>query len=298
MADEQYTPIQRNCTKCLLLKPLTEFTKAARGKYGHSARCKACDKVYAQENSKKINRQQLALYHRKQEPKRQAKREEVQARIDSPDKRCCTCQQIKPKSDFAKNKSAFDGLRRRCKECGNAANKKYREENPEASARSSRNWVLRNPEKVRQKANRRYKKDPEKYRSLTSKWRAENPEKSKESYSRCNRKRRLKATVRIHESVGNQIRYALKSGKSGRKTFELLGYTLNDLMRNLERQFLKGMSWDNYGEWHIDHIVPLSSFVIDSVESPEIKYAWALSNLRPLWAADNLSKSDKRIFLI
>ena len=55
------------------------------------------------------------------------------------------------------------------------------------------------------------------------------------------------------------------------------------------------MSWDNYGEWHIDHILPDSSFYYVSTEDDEFKKCWALSNLQPLWAIDNLKKSNKII---
>jgi hypothetical protein len=58
------------------------------------------------------------------------------------------------------------------------------------------------------------------------------------------------------------------------------------------------MSWENYGDWHIDHIVPLSSFTFTGVDDPEIRIAWALSNLRPIWAKENIKKRDKRLFLI
>ena len=85
--------------------------------------------------------------------------------------------------------------------------------------------------------------------------------------------------------------------KSG-KTFELLGYTPEDLRRHIEKQFCKGMSWGNYGEWHIDHIVPLSSFEISSWDDPELKAAWDLTNLRPIWSKENLQKSARLTHLV
>ena len=79
-------------------------------------------------------------------------------------------------------------------------------------------------------------------------------------------------------------------GKSGRSWTGLVEYTLEDLVIHLERQFLPGMSWENYGRWHIDHIIPCSSFEFESPDDPEFKSCWALSNLRPLWAKDNIRK--------
>src|SRR3546814_14741028 len=77
-------------------------------------------------------------------------------------------------------------------------------------------------------------------------------------------------------------------GKNGRSWETLVGYTVADLMAHLERQFLPGMSWDNRGEWHIDHIRTLCSFEFTSPDDPQFREAWALTNLRPLWARDNL----------
>jgi hypothetical protein len=53
------------------------------------------------------------------------------------------------------------------------------------------------------------------------------------------------------------------------------------------------MSWENYGKWHIDHITPLSSFDIQNYNDENFKKCWSLENLQPLWAEDNLKKSNK-----
>jgi len=102
----------------------------------------------------------------------------------------------------------------------------------------------------------------------------------------------------VHKRVSARIGEWLGTKKGGRRCFDLLGYTLPELKAHLERQFVQGMGWASVGAWHIDHIVPLSSFRVESPEDPEFRRAWALTNLRPLWAKDNLSKSDKRTLLI
>ena len=58
------------------------------------------------------------------------------------------------------------------------------------------------------------------------------------------------------------------------------------------------MGWHNMGEWHIDHIVPVSSFTITSADDADFKACWALTNLRPMWADENRSKGDKRLTLL
>ena len=73
----------------------------------------------------------------------------------------------------------------------------------------------------------------------------------------------------------------------------LLGYTADDLRSHLEAQFQIGMSWDNYGlygeRWHVDHIRPVASFKLPE----ELAECFALENLQPLWAIDNLTKHAK-----
>ena len=86
------------------------------------------------------------------------------------------------------------------------------------------------------------------------------------------------------------------NGKKSGTTFDVLGYTKEDLVSHIERQFSKGMSWENYGEWHIDHIVPVSWHVKNGEKDPKVINA--LTNLRPLWAKDNFSKGDSLLVMI
>lgn len=106
------------------------------------------------------------------------------------------------------------------------------------------------------------------------------------------------AQKRIRARMSEGIRGSLITGKNGRSWEALVGYTLSDLVDHLERQFLPGMSWENMGEWHIDHIIPVSAFDFQSYGDKDFKYCWELPNLRPLWAADNLSKSANLTHLI
>lgn len=81
-------------------------------------------------------------------------------------------------------------------------------------------------------------------------------------------------------------------GKTG-STVELLGYTEKELRASLETKFKAGMSWANYGAWHIDHEVPIKTFIELDCYDPAIINC--LTNLQPLWAKENLSKGS--IFL-
>ena len=73
-----------------------------------------------------------------------------------------------------------------------------------------------------------------------------------------------------------------------------LPYTPQELREHLETQFDDKMSWDNYGTyWHVDHIFPQSKMPYDSFEHPNFQKAWALSNLQPLEAIENIKKGAK-----
>jgi hypothetical protein len=76
------------------------------------------------------------------------------------------------------------------------------------------------------------------------------------------------------------------------KTFEIVGCSPEFLKEHLEKQFVDGMSWENRAEWHIDHIIPLSSA---KTEEDALKLCH-YTNLQPLWAEDNLRKSNKIIY--
>ena len=110
--------------------------------------------------------------------------------------------------------------------------------------------------------------------------------------------RKRNPTFRVSRHMTVMIGRSLKSGKQGRGWKSFVPYTLDELMRHLERQFLPGMGWDNKGEWHIDHIRPISSFQFDGPSDPAFREAWALTNLRPLWGKDNIRKQAKRLYLI
>jgi 5-methylcytosine-specific restriction endonuclease McrA len=106
-------------------------------------------------------------------------------------------------------------------------------------------------------------------------------------------RRRRSVQLRINESMGAMIYQALKAKKNGHKWNDLVGYTVEDLMIHLESQFKDGMSWENKGQWHIDHIIPRSHFHFEGPEDSGFKECWALTNLQPLWDKDNLTKGTK-----
>lgn len=97
---------------------------------------------------------------------------------------------------------------------------------------------------------------------------------------------------RVNSGMKSAVRRFINEHKQYRKWTELVGYSLDELVSHLESKFKQGMTWDNYGEWHVDHIRPVSSFTFDSFNDDEFKRCWSIKNLQPLWAGENLSKGS------
>lgn len=160
-------------------------------------------------------------------------------------------------------------------------------------------WRDANKARVRE-YNEAYRAAGYKSTAHVNAWRAQNLEQARASEARRHRERR--ASDPIYRMRGRiSVRLAsMLSGKAGRGTEELLGYTMQELRGHIERQFQRGMTWDAFarGEIEIDHIIPVSRFKIVSVDDPNLRVCWGLANLRPLWKAENRAKSDKVLTLL
>lgn len=122
---------------------------------------------------------------------------------------------------------------------------------------------------------------------------------SAERFNRWHRVKRSSDPARnLSDRMTRRMNSALRSGKQGRSWKSLVPYSIADLFDHLERQFLPGMSWANRSRWHVDHIVPVSSFQFEAPEDEGFQRCWALSNLRPLWSDANIRKSSRRTHLI
>lgn len=109
----------------------------------------------------------------------------------------------------------------------------------------------------------------------------------------------MKEQARFRKAFATAIRGSLKGNKSGRSWERIVEYTVHDLRRHLEKQFVRGMTWSNHGShWHIDHILPMKMFAFTSPDDPDFHACWALTNLRPLQKSANLRKHAKRLHLI
>lgn len=216
-----------------------------------------------------------------------------------------------------------------CSECSRgrkrAANKAYIAKDPEWNRRRVREWTAKNKERVaaRNLAKRladpaaakavnkqRYEREREKRKAAAKAWYAANREKVLErmatdegrAYAAAKMRERLSTSpqFKLHSNVSRAIRAHI--GRKIRTWPKALGYDAAALKSHLERQFSKGMNWNNYGKgngkWHIDHIRPQSSFTFEKESDPGFAECWALTNLRPLWGEENIRKHASRDFLI
>ncbi len=120
--------------------------------------------------------------------------------------------------------------------------------------------------------------------------------KAKARRNKYERKRRAEDPLyNLKHITGRGMRQSLKrnGGQTKKDHWErLVNYTAKDLKKHLEKQFKEGMTWQNHGDWHIDHIVPISKFNFTSPHHIDFKRCWALENLQPLWAQDNIIKGN------
>jgi len=165
--------------------------------------------------------------------------------------------------------------------------KEYALKNKEHIAKQQKEYVFKNKETKIQYDKLYYSLNKSKKLNQNKVWRKNKKQTDSNFRFKCN--------------ISKQFWMVLSNGKgkNGKKTTEILnclGYTLNDLKLHLKNKFLEGMSWDNYGKWHLDHIKPVCSFNFSSIQDEDFKLCWALENLQPLWAVDNLKKvsSDKK----
>jgi len=128
------------------------------------------------------------------------------------------------------------------------------------------------------------------------KWREKNIDKHRE-YKR-KYQQHLRDTDPIYKLISyfrTAIYQVLKESnvEKNKHYFDVLQYTPEELIKHLELQFKDDMIWENYGEWHVDHIKPISSFNIVDMGDEEFMKCWSLGNLQPMWGEENIRKSNK-----
>lgn len=198
-------------------------------------------------------------------------------------KTCSKCREKRPTSEFNKDKNTKDGLDLQCRHCRKA----YREANKEKIAERTKSYYLKNRERILDYQRTYSAENKLKKSEKNKKYQREN--RSKIAASRMKR-RQSDDSHRLAHNLGCRISTVMRGKGKASGTKDLIGCTTEELWLHLEAQFTEGMTRENYGEWHVDHIRPCASFDLTCPEQQ--RECFHYSNLQPLWAEDNLKKSD------
>lgn len=196
-------------------------------------------------------------------------------------KTCSKCLEVKSLDSFYNKKwrSGNWGKHSRCKKCVRIVNDSWAKTNYKKYSSYSKNWKLRNPSKRKEYLKTYKEKNKDKISTKRREY--------------VNKRRKTDLNFKLRDNLRRRLNEHLKT-RSFKKLFSvvpLLGCSIPELKAHLEAQFLPGMSWENYGQWHIDHIFPLSKI---DLSNPALQhFAFHYSNLRPLAAEDNRKKSNK-----
>lgn len=261
------------CKKCLLEKDVEDFYSEKRNKSGLMGMCKECfnfsQKKHREKNETKVNLRSKLYYENNSE----------------------------------KIKEIHKNYRLENREKILIKQKIYRNENRESINKQMKLWKINNKEKVLVSQKSYREKNKENLREYRRKYRVENilniTINRKKTQPLINsylkKKRDSDPLYRLTINVRNRLKsyLTIKNITKKNRTFNLVGCNPQELMKHLESHFQDNMSWDNYGlyGWHIDHIIPLSSAKTEE----EIYKLCHYTNLQPLWAEDNLKKSNKLI---
>jgi hypothetical protein len=251
------------CSKCGIEKPLSEFNKSSREIRGVVPSCKKCCCRLTPE-------------------KKQAERDRDDLFYNG-FKKCTTCGDIKPITEFRKNGNKNSGgvffTKNRCKACDRIYMKQYKK--TEKFKRYIKKYYDLHVEDIREKTNLRNRKNSKQQYILKKQKHADNPSLMVASMLRS----RI-WDVLFRRNMGTEKWF---------KFWDVVGCSPDCLRTHLESQFKDGMTRDTHGRrgWHIDHILPCASFNLNNPE--EQKKCFHYTNLQPLWWYENISKSDKII---
>jgi hypothetical protein len=209
-------------------------------------------------------------------------------------KKCYKCKIEKELNNFYKDNSRKDCLCNSCKDCQRERQRKsYHTNTPEKQRYRKeyyKKYIIENREHIKELHKIYWSKQEniEKRRKYQRERRHLRKEYDLE-YIRNRKKNDIvfRLKIRLRSRLHKVLNGRYKSGSAVND----LGCSPKELKEYLESLFVNGMSWDNYGEWHIDHIRPLCSF--DLTNREQFLEACNYKNLQPLWAKDNLYKGAK-----
>lgn len=266
-----------SCRKCKSLKERDEFVKDKNRKDGIAKICRKCNnqrqKEYQNKNKEKVRKWSKKWREQNKEYIREKERHDL-GRDTANENFVLRRGNEKPLKEIREKRKKYL--------------KRYEKENKEKIKETKRLYYLKIKEEKWKKFKQRMEND------LTFK------EKHLKNIVERNKKRRKNdINYKLKTILRGRIYHAINDNNKFDKTIEILGCSIQDFKLYLESKFLPGMSWNNYGlwrkgqpmTWHIDHIIPCSAFDLSKEEEQKKCFHW--SNMRPLWALENIMKGDK-----
>lgn len=182
---------------------------------------------------------------------------------DQEKRKCYACNATKKLNFFHKtSEKNHGGHAYKCKSCVKSYQKKYVSKNREKINKKhsayKKEWYLKHANRLRKNQIERRKNEP--------------------MY-------KLKCRLRSRIFSAFKRRNYVKNGT----TELMLGVPYEIVKKHIERKFKKDMTWNNYGKWQIDHVIPL----ISANTEQELEKLCHYTNLQPLWAFDNIGKGSK-----
>ena len=287
--------LAKKCSKCGIEKELYLYYKNSGGKFNRASICKECQKPQQKqwylENKEKVfanSRKWMSIEkNRKQALENRKKKRRAEGVMAKPP---AMSEEEARESNRLSTKKYIENNKEKVRL---AAEKKRRElgifPKPEPMSEEERK------ESTRQSNIRSYYRNREKYLVSGQEWKKANMERCREYDRKAQKKKMSTPKGVLNLRMASGIRRCLKNGKGGYSWEAFVDYDVYELKAHLEKLFTDTMSWEVFlsGAIHIDHIKPISLFDYDSSEDVGFKECWALSNLQPLWASDNIAKGNK-----
>ena len=239
-------------------------------------------------------------------------------------RKCSKCEMDKNESDFPFRDRKRGILRTECRECAKQIKAAYHITNKVYSQEYAREYRKQNGEKIKAQRAAGYQRNKDKILERSHIFYSENKDtilEQKKEYYEDNKtaiiaqhneytRNRNKTDIayKLRKRVSNLIYQVLRGDKNG-SCLDFLPYTIEELKIHLEAKFEPWMNWENWGrysiknwddndpttfKWHIDHIIPQSCFHYETMDCQEFMDCWALSNLRPYSAKQNIIDGDRK----
>jgi len=167
-------------------------------------------------------------------------------------------------------------------------NRQFYKNNKEQQLKLTKKYYREHKEELTKNCRTRYENNKEEKLNQNREW-----QRTHRNQINKRKRDRIKTDINFRLTINLRSRFksVVKGINKSKSSLKLIGCSVEQLKQHLESNFVDGMSWDNYGEWHIDHLRPCCSFDLTKLE--EQRKCFNFSNLQPLWAKDNQSKGGK-----